>query len=437
VEHPAPRSALAKQNHPPRPRPAMQPLLLALAIFAGLCVDVEGADSFLFKPKGKGKGVEDPEAIHEKYDKMDEFIKTMFTIGCKWKHGKDVHNYAAQGLKDGSMTTDEFEVELVATQDKELVALKQACGFIDASQRKKCRSGCATRWNAMMAERDSCDSKCEKNYDSFEKKCLGKADDLKTIYELTAKLVAAKKKCYTSWCAEFPTIHVMSNKKDMTKERKKRCEDYCDKDKIEMRCQKKFQLEIDFVMAGIKSECAEESGIGECFAKGKKKVNKKQESCKEEADSTCEEAYDKCAKEADGQAREAKAFCDKRMKMCDEQATAKCLKAHEAATDELKKTCEEKGKEAFEKCKKKGMEKEEKKAMEECSKEKGKACPSDCRDKCRIGKMTDCLDNLKQPDGTKDFCEDFWRLIEESTEIDPKTGDPKIDSLEFNEEVVR
>merc|ERR1719171_2297343 len=119
----------------------------------------------------------------------------------------------------------------------------------------------------MIAERDACDAKCVKTYNSFEKKCLGKSDELKDIYKTTAKLVEAKKKCYTSWCAEFPTIHVMSNKKDMTKERKKRCEDYCDKDKIEMRCQKKFQLEIDFVMAGIKSECAEESGIGECFAR--------------------------------------------------------------------------------------------------------------------------------------------------------------------------
>ena len=62
-------------------------------------------------------------------------------------HQKDVHNYAAQGPKDGSMTTEEFEVELVATQGKELVAPKQACGVIDASQR---------------------------TYDSFEKKCLGK-----------------------------------------------------------------------------------------------------------------------------------------------------------------------------------------------------------------------------------------------------------------------
>ena len=84
---------------------------------------------------------------------------------------------------------------------------------------------------------------------------LGQADELKDIYVTAAKLVAAKKKCYTSWCAEFPIIHVMADEKDMMKERNKRCGDYCDKDKIQMRCQKKSQLEIDFVMAGIKSTC--------------------------------------------------------------------------------------------------------------------------------------------------------------------------------------
>ena len=31
-----------------------------------------------------------PASIHEKYDKMDEFLKVMFTMACKWKHGKDV-----------------------------------------------------------------------------------------------------------------------------------------------------------------------------------------------------------------------------------------------------------------------------------------------------------------------------------------------------------
>ena len=41
------------------------------------------------------------EGFEEKWDKMDEFLKVMFTMTCKWKNGKDVSGAAAEKLKKG------------------------------------------------------------------------------------------------------------------------------------------------------------------------------------------------------------------------------------------------------------------------------------------------------------------------------------------------
>merc|ERR1719443_131491 len=201
--------------------------------------------------------------------------------------------------------------------------------MINAVQMKSCRESCATRWNALIEKRDACDEKCVSTYSKFEELCLGKAEELKGIYASTAKVVAAKKKCYSEWCPDIPTVYTMTDEKKMEAEVETRCGGHCAEDKLKMRCKKKFQLEVDFVMGEVKSKCASEGTAGACFDKKKGEVKSEQEACKTEADSTCEAAKKACEGKADGQAREAKAFCDKRWKMCDEQATAKCVKQHD------------------------------------------------------------------------------------------------------------
>jgi len=378
--------------------------------------------------KGKSEKPTDTKDIHAKYDKMDDFLKAMFVIGCDWKNSKDVHDYAAQGLTKGTMTTDEFAVELVKTQDKELVALKQACGMIVASQMKDCRQGCATRWNSLMDERHSCDEKCETRYNKFERLCIEKADHLKDLYALTAKLNAAKKQCYEEWCPKVPTVWVMAEEKKMKKEVDKRCETYCKEDTIKMRCTKKFQLEIDFVLGSVKVECSAKSGATECFKKKKESATEKKEKCSKKAKNTCKDALEKCEKKADE--REAKAFCAKRKKMCDEQASEKCLTVYAEGVDKVKKECEAENKKKIDECTEKAVKKKEEEAMKKCTKKKTESCPDDCHDGCKVDKMNKCLDNLKQPSGTRDFCEDFWLLIEESSQLDPLTGDPAVEKLE-------
>jgi len=298
---------------------------------------------------------------------------------------------------------------------------------------KSCREGCATRWNAKIKERDACDEKCVSTYTKFEELCLGKAEELKGIYATTAKVVEAKKKCYTEHCPEIPTVYTMTDEAKMKTEVETRCGDLCTADKLKMRCTKKFQLEVDFVMGEVNSKCAEEGTAGKCFDKKKGEVQAEQEKCKKEADATCDDARKACEGTADGQAREAKAFCDKRWKMCDEQATAKCVKQHDEGIEKIKSDCEKEGKADFKKCQDEALKEKEEEAQKECEADKGKTCPADCKDNCKIEKMTGCLANLKQPDATKDFCEDFWRLIEEKSDIDPKTGDPMVESITYTD----
>ena len=47
--------------------------------------------------------------IKAKWDKMDEFLKIMFQIACKWKHGADVRGEAREKLTDGEIGRDEVE----------------------------------------------------------------------------------------------------------------------------------------------------------------------------------------------------------------------------------------------------------------------------------------------------------------------------------------
>merc|ERR1719414_2787052 len=98
-----------------------------------------------------------------------------------------------------------------------------ACGNIVAKGQGKCRESCADRWGEALKDRDRCDDKCISAYESFEKECVGKADNLETVYELRLKAASARKKCHESYCDEFPTVWLKA-----ASARKKCHESYCD-----------------------------------------------------------------------------------------------------------------------------------------------------------------------------------------------------------------
>lgn len=410
-------------------------LAICLSLSLAVQVDAAGQARSLRRVARRTLAPKSPDEIHAQYDKMDDLLKLLFSIGCKMKHQRDVQHYAEQGLKAGTATVEEFEATLQSTQDKEVVAIKSACPMIVASQMPKCRSGCAARWNTLLKQRDSCDDKCVKVYNTFEEQCTAKAEQLRSIYALTAKQVAAKKKCYDKWCPMLPNVQAMTEEAQMVEAVSTHCSKNCEEGQIELRCHQKFQLEIDFHMAEIKSQCAEEGTTKKCFDDKKGKVGEDHETCKSDGMAGCEAQLKKCESQGikDTNAEAAQSYCDKTMQTCVDSTTAKCLKTFKSGLDALKKHCESEGKSDFDKCTGEELGKREEAAMANCDVANGKViCQEECKDKCKIGEMTTCLGNLNQPDATKDFCEDFWGLIEQATDFDRKTGDPKSLRLSYN-----
>lgn len=367
-----------------------------------------------------------PKEIHEKWDKMDDFLEVMFVMACKWKHGKEVHDKAAHAYKDGQIKGNELEAFKKQTQAQNLVELKAACGNIVARGKGKCRQSCADRWGTAMEDRARCDKKCVDSYASFERDCTGKADSLELVYEMRLKAAAARKTCHEGFCKEFPSVW-LKKKEDMKTEADARCEDYCKEDKLKMRCENKWTLEYDGHKIGIESKCHESSKeVQKCFDDKSKTAGTEEETCQTEGKGKCETEETKC--KTDGEAdKNAKAeeFCKERNSMCLEQVTDRCLKEHKESLETAKKECEDEDKEAIDKCVTDEMETKEKESKDECEKDKKESCPKDCGKKCDTEKLADCLEGLEsENDAAEMFCTDFWKLLHSSSQVDPESGEP-------------
>lgn len=370
----------------------------------------------------------DPKDIHEKWDKMDEFLGIMFTMACKWKHGKDVHGLAAEKLKEGEVDgADGYNDYVAKTQAENVKGLTVACGNIVAVGKKKCRQGCATRWNEKMGKRDGCDEKCVSVYDTFETSCKSKVDNLDKVYNQKNERKAAQKQCYKGFCEPFPMVWMKAEESEMKDEVKTQCENRCTDDAIKSGCQKKWALEVDFIIAEVGSKCAEESGVSKCFDSKKESIDSDYKKCKSDTEKSCGDDYKTCKDKGntDNTFKDAKAFCDDRKKMCLKQADEKCIDENKANLDKAQKGCEETADKALTKCKEDTLKEKEEKAEKKCISETTPTCKDDCAAKCQVGKMNKCLDTLSQKDDpTKMFCQDFWRLLHESSEVDPVTGNP-------------
>lgn len=367
-----------------------------------------------------------PAEIKEKWDKMDEFLKIMFTISCKWKHGKDVNGAAAEKLQNGEIDHTEVEEYKKELRDNNLQGLTEACGKITAVGKERCRLGCGERWGEAMENRNECDGKCVTVYANFETDCKAKADNLQKVYEMKSSAADARKTCHEGFCKNHPTVW-MKDAADMEVERDAQCATVCTEERITMACQRKWQLLVDFKMSAIASKCFEEGQVKTCYEGKATTAGTDQETCSSDGKSACATQSDSCKTDgdADNTFDEAKEFCEERKKLCESQVVEKCLKEHKAALETAQKECEDGDSEAMKECQADELTTAETTHMTDCTAETTPTCTSDCEKSCKVEELSTCLDNLKsEHDPATDFCEDFWNLLHDSAEVDPVTGDP-------------
>jgi hypothetical protein len=369
-----------------------------------------------------------PKAIHEKWDKMDDFLEVMFTMACKWKHGKDVSGAAAEKLKKGEVDgADGYREEVKNIHAKNVKGLERACGLITADGKKKCRQGCATRWNAATDKRSECDKKCVTVYTNFEASCDKKADDLVKVYEMKETKASAQKQCYEGHCKEFPMVWMKADEKAMKAEVDSQCKSRCTDENVKAGCQKKWALEVDFITASVASACQEKSGVKTCFDKKKTAASSGYDKCKSTTKTECDKAFTECKTKGktDKTFKDAEAFCVDRKKLCQKQADKKCLDENKAALEDGKSVCEKEAATELASCQEKELKSKKEDAEKKCIADRGPKCKGDCEGKCQVEKMNKCLLMTKQQDDPgKMFCKDFWRLLHTSSEVDPVTGNP-------------
>jgi hypothetical protein len=366
-----------------------------------------------------------PEEIHEKWDKMDDFLEIMFVMACKWKHGKDVNGLAAEKLKNGDIEADELSSFKGKTQDENVESVLQACGMIVSKGEKKCRSSCARRLgtmdSAVMKERAKCDKLCVSRYDEFEKSCHSKADNLKTLYGAKQKMAAAKKACYEDHCHKYPTVW-MKAVDDQKDEVDTQCEKACTEERVKVACERKFALEIDFTMAKIESACEAEGEVKACFNDKKGGVKDDTDACASDGETSCNEGFNECKSKGE---EDSEDFCKQRKKMCLEQVDKKCVKQNKDALEDARKECEKDDSERQKACVSSKAKEKEEESVNKCVDEKKPTCDDDCHASCDTGKMNKCLENLgSTAELTTEFCSDFWHLLHASSEVDPETGNP-------------
>lgn len=405
----------------------MKPIVAAAcaAVASATAVDTHGS-AFL----GRSQLAADPpsnDEIHAKWDKMDDFLGIMFTIACKSKHGKDVDGATAHAVKSGDIEyTDAMKFKKGLQKDN-VQGLVQACGFAVANGKGKCRQGCADSYGKNMVQRNGCDGKCVESYDRFEGRCKAKAENLEKVYEMRVGAETARDTCYNGHCKEFPTVWMKASEADMVAEVTAQCGLRCTAEQIRSRCATKWTLQADFVRDSVRSTCAAESGSTKCFQTQKTAVSATYDTCSSTGKGTCDTQLAECQTKGNTAAshKEGGEFCAERQKLCLEQVDKNCLGDQKAALAKAQQTCEAETKTELDKCEDDTMTAKGTEAGAACEAELAPKCSKECSDKCQVPKLRPCLENLKsESDPAEEFCTDFWKLLSESSEVDPVTGDP-------------
>lgn len=412
-----------------RPLPTAS-LLLLLCSPAGAALLRQGAAASrsLDEDDALAANLTIPE-IQEKWDKMDDFVGIMFKLACKWKHGKDVNGLTAEKLKNGEISRDETVDFKKEKQAQNVQYLKEACGRIVAQNQGKCRQNCAARWGVAKGKRAECDKKCVTVYTNFEKSCISKAEDLKMVYDSKLKAASARKQCRQGHCAEIPSVWMKDSEADMKTEAEAQCGNQCTADKVKLTCDRKWLLQVDFLTPSVKSACFSEGKAKTCFDGEKATASTAHGQCTSSGKGTCDSQFTKCKQDGktDATFKDAQAFCDERKKMCEAQVTKQCEEEHKKALEAGKDKCMKADASAFETCVTTKLGEQETAEKSKCVTETTASCPKDCLAKCNVASLNQCLGNLKSnSDEAEMFCENFWRMLRESSELDPATGDPVV-----------
>jgi len=365
--------------------------------------------------------------IEEKWDKMDDFVGIMFTLACKWKHGKDLNALASHKLRSGDLVQGEVTDFKAKIQGQNAQHLKEACGRLVASSKGKCRQSCSSRWGVALARRADCDKKCITLWENFENQCNKQVDHLKMVYEMKLNAAAARKQCHEGHCAKFPTTWMLDTEEDMKNEADAQCEKQCTEEQIRLGCERRWLLEVDFLRPSIRSTCFMDGQAKACFDGKKASMSGEHEQCTTTGKSTCESQYAQCQQEGktDSTFKDAQEFCDSRKKMCESQVTKHCQNEHKTSLESAKEECEKADEQALQACVTEKLSEKETEETTKCIGDMTPKCSEVCHQKCNVAAMSQCLNNLKsEHDEAEDFCEDFWRLLHESSELDPATHDP-------------
>eukprot|EP00932_Pfiesteria_piscicida_P019988 SRR837773.6809.p2 GENE.SRR837773.6809~~SRR837773.6809.p2 ORF type:complete len:299 (+),score=124.41 SRR837773.6809:131-898(+) len=237
----------------------------------------------------------------------------------------------------------------------------------------------------------------------------------------------ARDQCYNGHCKEFPSVWLKASEAEMAAEVQAQCGQRCTAEQIAQRCETRWTLQADFARGGVKSACAEESGSTACFQRQKGLVSAEHDACSANGKSTCESQFQDCTAKGntDASHKEAGEFCAERQRLCLEQVDANCLADHKAALAKAQSSCEAEAKVAFDKCEAEAMKAKGDAAKQSCEAELTPKCPEDCAEKCKAAELHSCLAGLQsESDPAEEFCVDFWKLLHETSEVDPVTGDP-------------
>jgi len=370
--------------------------------------------------------------IKAKWDKMDDFLEIMFTLACKWKHGKDIHGkaveYGSTAERGGKLVNAQqvmaYKEELRA---KNVQQLNSACGMIVANGKGKCQRGCAERWGDAMTKRVTCSDKCTTAYANFETSCRTKAANLQKVYAMKVQMAESRETCYEGYCSKIPTAWMKADAAAMSAEVDTQCNNQCSAAAIETRCEQKWQLEVDFLRGSVEQKCHDESIVVSCFEAEKGKASTAYDTCTSTNKGTCDTQFADCKTKGnvDNTFASAKEFCEKRKTMCTEQVTQQCLDENKGALEAAKSKCEQDAKTGEETCVSDGLTAKETETKEQCKTDLAPKCVDECKKTCQVDKMNQCLTNLADTgDPAEMFCTDFWKLLHDSTEVDPLTGDP-------------
>lgn len=374
-----------------------------------------------------------------KYTEAESVEQVLFVMACKAKHKNDIDGSTRDAAKDGNFDEQGFQDYMKGLQKANIAEMKETCGHVNAKHAKECHAGCTAKWAqgassfSLPAEKTKCVQACELKHKNWGEECLEQVANLENVYIQEQGNLANTKKCQELHCPLFPAV-LMAKEPEDKEIKKKGCQDECTDKGIAAKCKKRWDLNLDFSMAGYQSECqgdAKSNTLEPCMADGTKEVDGEHDTCKSDGHAGCDDKHQACLDEGQKAGADSmvgansESICGTRQDNCKELTNAKCMKKHKQALDKLQKTCKKNYNDKLHKCMEKKLKEGRKAFHEDCVKEVKPICEEECDGDCNIPDMRECQnDMLKKAFGvTNNYCTQLWDWLFSSEQYDPKTMD--------------